>query len=86
MAPIVKTGIARDLAQRAQTGTPIRLGIIGSGEMGTDLVTQISLMEGIEIAAISTRRPHTALTAMDIAYGQGNGADARARSSKRAPP
>ena len=51
---ISKTGIARDLEQRAQTGKPIRLGIIGSGEMGTDLVTQVSLMDGIEIAAIST--------------------------------
>ena len=72
---ISKTGIARDLEQRAQTGKPIRLGIIGSGEMGTDLVTQVSLMDGIEIAAISTRRPHTAMAAMDIAYGQGNGPD-----------
>ncbi len=39
--------------------------------MGTDLVTQVSLMDGMEIAAISTRRPHTALSAMDIAYGPG---------------
>ncbi|SDG14458.1 NAD(P)H-dependent oxidoreductase [Pelagibacterium luteolum] len=71
---ITKTGIARDLQLRAETGKPIRLGIIGSGEMGTDLVTQVSLMDGIEIAAISTRRPHTAMHAMDIAYGAGEGA------------
>ncbi|GGA35755.1 NAD(P)H-dependent oxidoreductase [Pelagibacterium lentulum] len=72
MNAITKTGLARDLAERARTGKPIRLGIIGSGEMGTDLVTQVSLMEGIEIAAISTRRPHTAIAAMDIAYGLDN--------------
>lgn len=71
MAPIAKTGIARDLQARAESGKPIRLGIIGSGEMGTDLVTQAMLMDGIEIAAIATRRPPTALAAMDIAYGQG---------------
>ncbi|HZY68159.1 MAG TPA: SAF domain-containing protein, partial [Devosia sp.] len=41
----------------------------GSGEMGTDLVTQGMLMQGIEIAAIATRRPHTALEATAIAYG-----------------
>ena len=48
---------------------PIRIGVIGSGEMGTDLVTQGMLMRGIEIAAIATRRPHTALEATAIAYG-----------------
>jgi predicted homoserine dehydrogenase-like protein len=85
IAPIDRTGIARELEERASTGKPIRLGIIGSGEMGTDLVTQAMLMKGIEIAAISTRRPHTAMAAMDIAYGAGNGAkrarEADARSS-----
>jgi predicted homoserine dehydrogenase-like protein len=63
------TGIARDLAARAESGKPIRVGVIGSGEMGTDLVTQGGLMRGIEISAIATRRPHTARAAMAIAYG-----------------
>jgi predicted homoserine dehydrogenase-like protein len=69
-ASIALTGIARELAARAETGKPIRVGVIGSGEMGTDLVTQMSLMTGIEMAAIATRRPHTALAAMTIAYGE----------------
>jgi predicted homoserine dehydrogenase-like protein len=63
------TGIARDLKARAESGRPIRIGVIGSGEMGTDLVTQGGLMRGIEVAAIATRRPHTARAAMAIAYG-----------------
>jgi predicted homoserine dehydrogenase-like protein len=63
------TGIARDLKARADAGRPIRIGVIGSGEMGTDLVTQGALMRGIEVAAIATRRPHTARAAMAIAYG-----------------
>lgn len=71
MVSITKTGIARDLQLRAETGKPVRVGIIGSGEMGTDLVTQVSLMEGIEIAAVATRRPHTAMKATEIAYGEG---------------
>ena len=66
---IALTGLARDLAARAEAGKKIRVGVIGSGEMGTDLVTQMSLMTGIEMAAIATRRPHTALDAMKIAYG-----------------
>jgi predicted homoserine dehydrogenase-like protein len=68
-ANISLTGIARDLAARADSGKPIRVGVIGSGEMGTDLVTQMALMPGIEMAAIATRRPHTALAAIAIAYG-----------------
>lgn len=81
---IARTGLARELDERAASGKPIRLGIIGSGEMGTDLVTQVMLMKGIEIAAISTRRPHTAMAAMDIAYGAGTGADHARETDSRA--
>lgn len=72
LAPLTNvhlTGIARDLAARADAGKPIRIGVIGSGEMGTDLVTQGALMRGVEVCAIATRRPHTARQAMEIAFG-----------------
>ena len=64
-----RTGIARDLMARQEAGKPIRIGVIGSGEMGTDLVTQGALMPGLEISAIATRRPHTARAAARIAWG-----------------
>ena len=63
------TGIARDLAARADSGRPIRVGVIGSGEMGTDLVTQGALMRGVDVCAVATRRPHTAREALTIAFG-----------------
>lgn len=69
MQPIALTGIARDLARRADENRPIRIGVIGSGEMGTDLVTQCMLMKGVDLVAMSTRRPHTARDAVRIAYG-----------------
>jgi predicted homoserine dehydrogenase-like protein len=69
MTNVALTGLARDLARRAAEGRPVRIGVIGSGEMGTDLVTQGMLMQGIEVCAISTRRPHTARNAIRIAYG-----------------
>ncbi|RUU60676.1 NAD(P)H-dependent oxidoreductase [Mesorhizobium sp. M2C.T.Ca.TU.002.02.1.1] len=69
MTNIALTGLARDLARRAAEDRPVRIGVIGSGEMGTDLVTQGMLMPGISITAISTRRPHTAREAIRIAYG-----------------
>lgn len=69
MTNVALTGLARDLARRAEEGRPVRIGVIGSGEMGTDLVTQAMLMKGVEVCAISTRRPHTAREAIKIAYG-----------------
>jgi predicted homoserine dehydrogenase-like protein len=69
MTNVALTGLARELARRADEGKPVRIGVIGSGEMGTDLVTQCMLMKGVELVAMSTRRPHTARHAVEIAYG-----------------
>jgi predicted homoserine dehydrogenase-like protein len=62
------TGLARDLRTRAETGRPIRIGLIGSGEMGTDIVARVAHMEGIEIGAISELNPVNAAKAVDIAF------------------
>jgi predicted homoserine dehydrogenase-like protein len=62
------TGLARDLQLRASSGKPIRIGLIGSGEMGTDIVTRVAHMPGIEIGAISELRLPAAGKAVDIAY------------------
>ncbi len=62
------TGLARDLQTRADTGKPIRIGLVGSGEMGTDIVTQVAHMPGLEIGAISELRIHAAGKAVDIAH------------------
>ncbi len=52
---VALVGLARDLAERARTGKPIRIGLIGAGEMGTDIVTQVARMPGIEVGALSAR-------------------------------
>ena len=65
VAPI---GLARDLKERQVSGKPIRIGLIGSGEMGTDIVTRVAHMEGIEIGAISELRLPNATKAVDIAF------------------
>ncbi|VAW45722.1 Sorbitol-6-phosphate 2-dehydrogenase [hydrothermal vent metagenome] len=82
MSKIHLSGLAADLYKYSQNNKPIMLGIIGAGEMGTDLVTQVMLMDGIKIAAISTRRPHTAFDAIKIAYGgNGKGIEVNTRSA-----
>jgi predicted homoserine dehydrogenase-like protein len=67
---VAPTGLARDLAERAGTGNPIRIGLIGSGEMGTDIVARVAHMTGIEIGAISELNPAAAAKAVKIAYGE----------------
>ncbi|MEK1887898.1 MAG: homoserine dehydrogenase, partial [Phyllobacterium sp.] len=41
---VALTGLARDMQARADAGRPIRIGLIGSGEMGTDIVTRVAHM------------------------------------------
>ena len=65
---ISPTGLARDLQVRGEGGKPIRIGLVGCGEMGTDIVTRVAHMPGIAIGAISELRPAAAGKAVDIAY------------------
>ena len=75
---IALTGLARDLAARAATGRPVRIGLIGSGEMGTDIVTRAAMMDGVEVAAISELNVPNAHRAVAIARREdGHSVDAR---------
>ena len=65
IAPI---GLARDLLARAEAGTPITIGLIGCGEMGTDIVTRVAHMPGLRIGAIAERRADVGIRAAEIAY------------------
>ena len=76
---VALTGLARDLAARGETGRPIRIGLVGAGEMGTDIVARVSQMQGIEIGAISELNPTAGARAVEIAYG--NAARAQATTS-----
>ncbi len=75
MTNVALTGLARDLADRAKAGRPVRVGLVGCGEMGTDIVTQIAHMEGIEIAAVADTRPDRVRRAFETA-GHGSAREA----------
>ena len=64
---VVLTGLARDLSARAAEGKPVRIGLIGAGEMGTDIVTRARMMDGVEVAAIADLDPGRAHRAVEIA-------------------
>lgn len=65
---VALTGLAKDLARRAETGRPVRIGLVGSGEMGTDIVSRVAHMDGIEIGAISELNQGAAERAVEVAY------------------
>ncbi|MDZ7907040.1 MAG: homoserine dehydrogenase [Gemmobacter sp.] len=66
---VALTGLAKDLAARADSGRPIRIGLVGAGEMGTDIVSRVAHMQGIAIGAISELKPGAARKSVEIAYG-----------------
>ncbi|WP_287988880.1 NAD(P)H-dependent oxidoreductase [Acidiphilium sp.] len=58
---------SQETARRAATRAPVRIGLIGAGEMGTDIVTQVGLMPGLEIAVLAEVRGEAAWAALDLA-------------------
>ena len=62
-------GLARDLAELERNGNPVRLGLIGCGEMGTDIISRVAHMDGISVAAIAELAPENAVNSVEIAYG-----------------
>ncbi len=66
--PQFSAGLSADLrARQEKLGRPIRVGLIGCGEMGTDIVTQCQFMPGITVAAIAEINAQAAAKAMRIA-------------------
>lgn len=74
---VALTGLAKDLKARADQGRPVRIGLIGSGEMGTDIVSRAVHMDGVDVAAITNLNPAAAHKAVKIATGEdGHSVDA----------
>ncbi|MHA1567151.1 MAG: NAD(P)H-dependent oxidoreductase [Alphaproteobacteria bacterium] len=67
-ANVALTGLAKDIAKRADSGRPIRIGLVGSGEMGTDIVTRVAHMNGLAVGAVAELNLANAVKAVDIAY------------------
>ena len=64
------TGLAKDLAARAETGNPVRIGLIGAGEMGTDILARTHNMLGVDVAAVLEIDIFNAQAAVTLARGE----------------
>jgi predicted homoserine dehydrogenase-like protein len=59
--------LAEALAIRHAEGRPVRVGLIGAGQMGTDIIVQTALMSGIEVVAAADAITDNVFAARTIA-------------------
>lgn len=60
-------GLNDELKLRQEQGNPVRIGLIGAGQMGTDIVAETSMMKGLEISVIADVNLERAKDAYKIA-------------------
>jgi predicted homoserine dehydrogenase-like protein len=58
-------GLNEDLKQRAKAGKPVKIGLIGAGQMGVDVVATIKMMQGIEVVIAADIDPERARKAYE---------------------
>jgi len=46
-------GLNEELAARHAAGNPVKVGLIGAGQMGVDIVAQVAMMKGIDIVVVA---------------------------------
>ena len=66
-SPQSSGSLAEALAQRHRDGRPVRIGLIGAGQMGTDIIVQTALMQGIDVVAAADAVADNVIGAREIA-------------------
>jgi predicted homoserine dehydrogenase-like protein len=67
MAAIARVGLAAEIEALAKGKGPLVIGLAGAGQMGTDIVVELSLMTGVKLGAISEVRMDAAREAAAMA-------------------
>lgn len=65
-------GLHKELEERERFGKPVRVGVIGAGQMGTDVVAEIKMMKGIDVVIAADIDIDRAKRAFEIAQMDGN--------------
>ncbi len=79
---VLKVGLAAELQAHAERHGPVTVGLAGSGQMGTDMVVQLTLMPGVRLGALSELNVEGARAALRmagsefVAVSDANGIDA----------
>ena len=64
MNGLARVGLAAELAAYAERHGDVVVGLTGTGQMGTDIVVQLSLMAGVRLGAIAGKRIASAIDAV----------------------
>ena len=72
--------LADALERRERDGRPVRVGLIGAGQMGTDIIVQTAQMTGIEVVAAADAIADNVIAAVAIAGSGVRAADTREAS------
>jgi predicted homoserine dehydrogenase-like protein len=64
LKPVLRPSLEEALALRHRQGRPVRIGLVGCGQMGTDILVQTSLMQGIIVVACAATRPENVAAAV----------------------
>jgi predicted homoserine dehydrogenase-like protein len=80
MDAIAQVGLAAELGAYAEANGPVTIGLAGAGQMGTDIVVQLSLMQGVRLGAVSEVRLDLAEAALAMS-GRDTGDLVRAASA-----
>ena len=70
-------GLNEELAARAAAGKPVKIGMIGAGQMGVDVVAQVGMMKGIDVVVVADIDPKRAQDAYRIGMLQGEIVEAK---------
>ncbi len=65
-------GLNEELKLRESQGKPVRIGLIGTGQMGTDIVAEVSMMKGMEVVITADANLERAKNAYKIAQIKGD--------------
>ncbi len=70
MTTIARVGLAAEIDALAEGKGPLVIGLAGAGQMGTDIVVELSLMSGVRLGALSEVRMDAARAAAVMAGHQ----------------
>lgn len=64
-------GLHLELEQRESQNNPVRIGLVGAGQMGTDVVAQVTMMKGVDVVATADIDIERAKNSYRIARAEG---------------
>lgn len=64
-------GLNYELEQREASGNPVRVGLVGAGQMGTDVVATTKMMKGLRVVVTADLDIERAIAAYKIAQIEG---------------